>query len=68
MVHDFETDHDRIDLSSFGLTYDDLQTRFNDLGWATEIDFSGLSGAGDVDRIILRSVPMEQLQEDNFIL
>lgn len=68
MVHDFESDQDRIDLSSFGLTYDELQTRFNDLGWATEIDFSGLDGAGDVDCIILRSVQVEQLQEDNFIL
>ncbi|MGV6839279.1 MAG: calcium-binding protein [Planktomarina sp.] len=68
MVHDFETNHDRIDLSAFGLTFEDLQSRFNDLGWATEINFTGLEGAGDMDRMILRSVPMDQLHEDNFIL
>ncbi|MEO0357482.1 MAG: M10 family metallopeptidase C-terminal domain-containing protein [Pseudomonadota bacterium] len=68
MVHDFETDLDRIDLSSYGMTFDDLQDRFTDLGWATEIDLSDLASNGDVDRIILRSVSMNELAEDNFIL
>ncbi len=68
MVHDFETDLDRIDLSSYGMTFEELQERFTDLGWATEIDLSDLSIDGDVDRIILRSVTLDELVEDNFIL
>ncbi|MEO0359228.1 MAG: calcium-binding protein, partial [Pseudomonadota bacterium] len=68
MVHDFETSLDRIDLSSYGISFEELQNRFVDLGWATEIDLSDLAADGGVDRILLRSITLEDLAEDNFIL
>lgn len=68
MVHDFESDLDRIDLSSYGLDFNALEARMKDLGWATEIDLSDLSSEGSADRILLRSVVAEELGEDNFIL
>ncbi|MGB1235382.1 MAG: calcium-binding protein [Planktomarina sp.] len=67
MIHDFESDLDRIDLSSYGMTFEELQARVVDLGWATEIDLSDLASNGEVDRIILRSVDANELIEDNFI-
>lgn len=68
MIHDFETGFDQVDLSSYGLTFEELQSRMVDLGWATEIDLTDLSDDGGIDRIIIRSVPVEELEADNFIL
>ncbi|MGB0798073.1 MAG: calcium-binding protein, partial [Planktomarina sp.] len=68
MIHDFETQFDQIDLSSFGMTFEQLQDRFVDLGWATEIDLSDLAGGEGIDRILIRSVEITDLAEDNFIL
>ena len=68
MVHDFETDHDVIDLSSYGLEFSDLAGLMQDKGWATEIDLSGLKGAESGDKLILKSVDAEDLDESNFIL
>lgn len=67
MVHDFETGHDRIDLSEYGITYEELTGLITDHGWATEIDLSGLAGAEDGDRLFLKSVDANDLDESNFI-
>jgi len=67
MIHDFESSHDKIDLSDYGLTYEDIANRLNDKGWATEINLSGLDGSGGDDKIILKSVKIDDLNEDNFI-
>lgn len=68
MIHDFEVSHDVIDLSAYGVSYDDLQNLIKDHGWATEIDLSGLEGAEDGDRVFLKSVDASDLDESNFIL
>ncbi|MEP2781476.1 MAG: choice-of-anchor L domain-containing protein [Pseudoruegeria sp.] len=68
MIHDFETDNDQIDLSSYGLEYADVQGLMSDKGWATEIDLSGLTGGSETDKIIIKSVDADDLDESNFIL
>jgi len=68
MIHDFETQNDQIDLSSYGLEFSDLQNLISDKGWATEIDLSGLDNSGSNDKIILKSVTADDLDESNFIL
>ncbi len=68
MIHDFSGSIDQIDLSAYGLTFNEVSARFNDLGWATEIDLSDLSGSGGIDRILVRSVEISDLGADNFIL
>jgi Ca2+-binding RTX toxin-like protein len=68
MIHDFETEHDAIDLSSYGIEFSDLSSLVTDKGWATEIDLSGLKGGQDGDKLILKSVDANDLDEDNFIL
>ncbi|MCP5076224.1 MAG: calcium-binding protein [Rhodobacteraceae bacterium] len=68
LIHDFETDHDLIDLSSYGLEFADLKTLITDQGWAAEIDLSGLEGGTDMDRLILKSIDPDDLDESNFIL
>lgn len=68
MIHDFETDHDLIDLSAYGLSYEDIAARMTDQGWATEIDLSGLENAVAGDKLILKSVDLDDLDETNFIL
>ncbi|MEO1563015.1 MAG: calcium-binding protein [Pseudomonadota bacterium] len=68
MIHDFEIAHDTIDLSAYGVSYEELQGLIKDHGWATEIDLSGLAGAEDGDRVFLKSVDADSLDESNFIL
>jgi len=68
MVHDFEVAHDMIDLSAYGVSYEELQGLITDHGWATEIDLSGLAGAEDGDRLFLKSVDAQDLDESNFVL
>ena len=68
MIHDFETDHDQIDLSSYGLDYEDLQSAITDKGWAVEIDLSGFNGGQAGDKLLLKSVDADDLDENNFIL
>jgi len=67
MIHDFEINQDQIDLSAFGLEFADLKPLMSDVGWATEIDLSGLTGASDGDKLILKSVDLDDLDESNFI-
>ncbi|MBE1290918.1 MAG: calcium-binding protein [Rhodobacteraceae bacterium] len=68
MIHDFEVDHDVIDLSSYGIEYADLVTHIQDQGWATVIDLSALTGGESGDRLILKSVDPSDLDETNFLL
>lgn len=68
IIHDFEADHDVVDLSSYGLEFSDLQTVMADKGWATEIDLSALSGGQTGDKLLLKSVDVDDLDESNFIL
>ena len=68
MIHDFETGVDQIDLSSYGLEFSDLKSLMTDKGWATEIDLSGLDGANQNDKLIIKSVDPDDLDEDTFIL
>ncbi len=68
MIHDFEADHDVVDLSSYGLEFSDLANLMTDKGWATEIDLSGLGGGQAGDKLILKSIDPDELDESNFIL
>ncbi len=68
MVHDFEAENDVIDLSAYGLEFSDVTALMDDQGWATVIDLSGLEGAQSGDKLILKSVSADDLDEDNFIL
>jgi Ca2+-binding RTX toxin-like protein len=68
MIHDFEADNDVIDLSSYGLQYSDIAALITDKGWATEIDLSGLTGGGSEDKLILKSIGANDLDESNFVL
>ena len=68
MIHDFETGTDKLDLSSYGLEFSDLQAAMSDKGWATEIDLSQLSGGASGDKLILKNVDLEDLDESSFIL
>ncbi|MEE9387978.1 MAG: calcium-binding protein [Paracoccaceae bacterium] len=68
MIHDFETDHDVVDLSAYGLEFSDVTTLMDDQGWATVIDLSGLEGGQAGDKIILKSVDADDLDESNFLL
>lgn len=68
MIHDFEADIDMIDLSAYGLSYEDVQGLMNDKGWATEIDLSGVAGGEPGDKLIIKSVDPDDLDESNFIL
>ncbi len=68
MIHDFETDHDVIDLSSYGIEYADLQSHIQDQGWATVIDLGALTGGESTDKLILKSIDPNDLDESNFLL
>lgn len=68
IIHDFEADHDRIDLSAYGVEFEDLAGLITDRGWATEIDLSALIGGEGGDRLLLKSVDADDLDESNFIL
>lgn len=67
MIHDFEVDKDVVDLSSYGVSFDELEGHLTDHGWATEINLSGLPGGQDGDRVFLKKVDLDELDESNFI-
>ncbi len=67
-IHDFEADHDQIDLTAYGITYEDLAAVTEDQGWATIIDLSGLANGMVGDKLILKSVQADDLDESNFIV
>ena len=66
-IHDFEADMDMIDLSAFGVDYQDVEQVTLDLGWATVIDLQHLSGGQDGDRIVLKAVDADDLDAANFV-
>lgn len=68
MIHDFETGTDKLDLSSYGLEFADIQDAMSDQGWATVIDLSQLTGGESGDKLILKNVDAEDLDESSFIL
>lgn len=68
IIHDFETDHDQIDLSAYGLSYEDVQDRMIDRGWALEINLEGIDKSGAGDKILLKSIKAEDLDSENFII
>ncbi len=68
MIHDFEADSDVVDLSSYGLEFSDLADLMTDQGWATEIDLSGLAGGQAGDKLVLKAIDPDELDESNFIL
>lgn len=66
-VHDFETGIDKMDLTSFGVTWADIQSHSHDHGWATKIDLDALGGnAGDM--VYLINVDATDLTAGDFIL
>ncbi|MEM7440272.1 MAG: hypothetical protein AAF393_11785 [Pseudomonadota bacterium] len=67
-IHDFEVGEDRIDLSAYGMSFEDLQDRIIDRGWATEINLEGIDKSGAGDKIMLKSIDPDNLDESNFIL
>jgi serralysin len=66
-VHDFEVEHDFIDLSAFGTNIDAVNAVTSDLGWATVIDLQQLEGGQHDDRLVLKSVDAMDLGSDSFI-
>lgn len=66
-VHDFEVDHDVIDLSAFDTTMEEVAAVTADQGWATVIDLQQLDGSQTGDRIVLASVDAADLSLDSFI-
>lgn len=67
MVHDFETASDVIDLSAYGLTWEELQAGIQDHGWAVSIELGTLGGE-EGDRIFLTNISSDDLSADNFDL
>lgn len=68
MIHDFETDKDVVDLTAYGIEFSELAAHIQDKGWATVIDLSALTGGEVNDRLILKSVSPDDLDESNFLL
>ena len=68
IIHDFEVAHDQIDLSAYGLTFEEIQDRIIDRGWATEINLEGIDKSAGGDKIMLKSIDPDELDEDNFIV
>ncbi|WP_050529783.1 calcium-binding protein [Pseudaestuariivita atlantica] len=68
MIHDFEAEKDQIDLSAYGLTYEEIQDRMIDHGWAIEIDLEGLDQSEAGDSLLIKSVTLDDLDEANFIV
>lgn len=66
-LHDFETDHDVLDLSAYGTDFATVMNACTDWGWATEINFA-LLGGNEGDRLTLNEVELAFLDQDNFIL
>lgn len=66
-VHDFEAQHDVIDLTAFATDFAEVMGLSQDQGWATHIDLSGLETGQSNDQIFLLSVDYVDLDAANFI-
>lgn len=67
-IHDFEQGIDQLDLREYGFSFEDLQARIIDRGWATEINLEGIDQSGAGDAILLKSIDPDDLTEDDFLL
>ena len=67
MIHDFEAGKDVIDLTAYGVDWDDVQGAIQDLGWAVSIELGAIGGA-EGDRVFLTNVSAEDLTAENFDL
>lgn len=67
-IHDFSTAQDQLDLSSYGVEFEDVQNAMRDHGWATEIDLGMLHGGQEGDLLFINSVDIDDLDETNFVL
>lgn len=67
MVFDFETECDLLDFSALETDYASVMAASTDQGWATIIDISALDMGAAGDKLILKSVDMDQLGLDSFI-
>ncbi|MBT9383017.1 family 16 glycosylhydrolase [Pseudooceanicola sp. CBS1P-1] len=65
-VHDFELGTDLIDLSSFGIGWDDLSSAMTDQGWATKIDLAACGGNSG-DAVYLANVAAADLTADDIL-
>ncbi len=66
-VHDFEADVDVLDFSAFATNFTAVEEVSTDLGWATVIDLQKLDVGLEGDRVVLKSVELSELDQDNFI-
>ncbi len=66
-VHDFEAEHDLIDVSDFETDWATLQNAMKDVGWATTIQLADLANAEATDQIILLGVDADNLSSENFV-
>lgn len=66
-IHDFEAGHDVLDLSAYNTDLEAAMCTATDQGWATIMDLSKLDGAAEGDKLILKSVELADLGQDNFI-
>lgn len=64
-VHDFSALDDVIDLSSYSTDMASMDPYIVDRGWATELNFGGVSGQWS-DRVFLIGVDAADLSADNF--
>ncbi|MFW2589983.1 DUF6923 family protein [Sagittula sp. SSi028] len=67
-VHDFEAEHDVLDLTGYKTDMASLLGVCDDQGWATIVDLSKLDGAEAEDKLIRKSVDLADLGVDNFLL
>jgi len=66
-VHDFEVQHDVIDLSAFDTDWGSLLQSTQDQGWATIIDLSAFDTGQQGDEIVLLAVDLADLETSNFL-
>lgn len=66
-VHDFEAEHDVLDLTAYDTDLQSVQAASSDEGWATIIELSELDGGLAGDQLILKSVALDDLSQDSFI-
>ncbi len=66
-VHAFEDGLDRVDVSSYGLSWGNLAGHIQDHGWASYVDLASAGGAAG-DGVYLIGIDAVQLTADDFIL
>ncbi|MEM7426037.1 MAG: hypothetical protein AAF441_08075 [Pseudomonadota bacterium] len=67
-VFDFETAHDIVDLSSYNVSYVDVEEAMVDHGWATQLKLADLDGGMAGDNLYLVGASVDDLSSANFIV